>query len=557
MQSKLLWLMTALLPLPLLGAFNLSVIPQFWAYWLTFLVAGVVMFSMTASASWQLIRLPQVSLFWPMLAALTVLQWMLGMLHSASAALTAIAYFVIAFFMTVAGHYYRHAFGWQALADVFSRVALASSAVISLIVLVSALQPGLWVPLDGFAGNLTQYSGLTVAIGASGWLYLFVSRKIVNPLAIVSGLLLLSGISLIFQASGWWVILGLAVVALAQQIIAMRTQTGSREKRTWLHLALLAVLVFGLLRWVLPGSGAQVQPSLVDTLLVSLKIGVDHPWLGIGVGNVGWHSFLSITQPAVPGKVGVFYHAPNALVQLWLDFGIFAVIALLAATVVWLRSQRWQQLNIEHVWLLSMLGTIFAVSMFSANFHHAFYLVVLAFLLGAGDEKHQPVRRSSVGVVGTGLSLAVLFMVLTVTGIANVKLMRADAGSLDQRETLNHLQWAHGKSLLSPHAELLFANKLDDDASNLQAKLWITGSAMRYQPSEKIAYQRALLLELSGQHAQAVDFLKLTLNAYPIKLNDMLAYYSPYNMQVFLNVLFEARPPKKTQQQQTDSQSKI
>jgi len=63
------------------------------------------------------------------------------------------------------------------------------------------------------------------------------------------------------------------------------------------------------------------------------------------------------------------------------------------------------------------------------------------------------------------------------------------------------------------------------------------------------------LLELSGQHAQAVDFLKLTLNAYPIKLNDMLAYYSPYNMQVFLNVLFEARPPKKSSDTQKDKTS--
>jgi len=510
---------------------------------------------MTTKSSWQLIRLPQVSLFWLMLAAITILQWMLGMLHSAAAALTTLGYLGVAFLMTIAGHYYRKAFGWQDLARVFARVALATSTAISLVLLLSIKPFGFWSQLNAAAGQLMQFSALSVAIGLSSWLYLLVSRQLNKPLAIVSGLLLLSGMVLIFGANGWWVIFGLAALAVIQQIIAMRTQNGSREKRDWLHLSLFAVPVFLLLGWLLPAATSPIAPSFIDTMALAFKIAIEHPWLGTGAGNTGWQSFLSISQPAVPGKVGVFNHAPNALMQLWLDFGIFALFALVAAIVVWLKSIRWQQLALEQVWLLTTLGLMLAVSMFSANFHHAFYLILLAFLLGVGDEKQETVRFPMAGSIGTVIALVAVVAALTTAGIANAKLIRAEGGELNQPETVKHLQWVHAYSLLSPQAVQVFASKLNDDETNLALKLWITDAVMRYQPAEKVAYQRSVLLELSGQHAQAVDFLKLTLNAYPIKLNDMLAYYSPYNMQVFLNVLFEARPPKKSSDTQKDKTS--
>lgn len=550
MKNGMLQFLGALFVLPLTGMLNLSVIPLFWAYWLTFLIAAFVFAGMTSMHAWRVIRLPQVSMFWILLAGIVVLQWMLNMLHSNAAALTSMGYLIAAFLMTIAGHYYRHALGWKPLITTFSRAALLASLVASTVFLLSGPRFGVWLELNQVAGKVQSYGALSVAIGLSSWLYLVATQQLGKALSAISAILLLAGISRMMGVEGWWAISAIVVVAFIQQIIAIRTQSGSRQKRNWLRWALLAAVAYLVMRWVLPGNHVAVQPSLLDVWAAAFKIGLEHPWLGVGVGNVGWQSFVSISQPAVPGKVGVFYHAPNAFLQLWLEFGILGLLALLVAIITWLKSIKWSELNLEQLWTLSTVALILAVSMFSAPFHHVFYLMIFSLLLGVADEKHQAVRMPIAGAIGSGLTSAAIILALATAGIANARLIEAQKGSIKHPDTVARLQWAHSYSLLAPAAEEVFAQKLEDNQANALSKVWITSAAIRYQPTEQLAYRYVLLLELAGKHQEAVEFLKLALNAYPIKLNDMLAYFSPPHMQVFLNVLFEARPPKKASPQQ-------
>lgn len=545
MQNKLLNTAAGFFVLPLIGVFTLSVVPQFWAYWLTFLMSTVIIFSMSSKQAWTRIRLPQVSILWLVLFGLTAIQWMLHMLHSNAAALTTMGYLLVAFLMTIAGSYYRHATGWASFALTLSRTITATALAISIIVILSVPQFALLFKLNAIASQYQSYAGLALAAGVISLLYWASSSRLHHAITLTYALVMLTGISIVMGGSGWLVLAGVLLMAIAQQTIAIKTQNGSREKRQWLRLALVAPVLFAVVRIVSPESQLQTPP-LLDTLAVAMQVAIKHPLLGVGAGNVGWQSFLAITQPAIPGRVGVFNHAPNAFIQLWLEFGTVALLALLAALIGWLRTFAWKTMQLEQVWLISTIGILFVVSLISAPFHHAFYLMMVAFLLGAGDEKLQSVKQPWVAAIScVGIATALL-VALSTAGIANAKLIQAERGSINHPDTTSQLQWVHHYSLLAPVAERVFASKIEVDASSIGTKLWVTESVMRYQPIEKIAFYHSLLLELSGKHQQSVSFLDATLKAYPIKLNAMLQYYSPYYMQVFLNVLFEARPPKKT-----------
>ncbi len=545
MQNKFSNIYAALFVLPLVGVLTFSVVPQFWAYWLTFLIGTMILFPMSGKTKWALIRLPQFSIFWLILLGIAVIQWMLHMLHSNAAAMTTLGYLLMAFFMTVAGSYYRHISGWRHFSLSIARVLIVTAVAISIVLILSVSQFGLFLKLNNFASQYQSYAGLSLATGLISLLYFTCQTKQHPATLFAYALIISTGLSIVLGAAGWLVILAVVLMAVIQQIIAIKTQNGSREKRDWLRLALLAPLLFAIVRMLTPEASNQSAPW-ADTLSVAIKMAIAHPLLGLGAGNVGWHSFLAITKPAISGRVGVFNHAPNAFIQLWLEFGTFALLAVLAALFGWLRDFKWKSMQLEQVWLISTMGIMFVVSLIDAPFHHAFYLMMLAFLLGAGDEKLQTVKRPLIAVTGTIVVAFSFLVALSTSGIANAKLLQAQRGSLEHPVTTSQLQWVHHYSLLAPIAERVFASKFEVDTANVETKLWVTESVMRYQPIEKIAFYHSLLLELSGKHPQAVSFLDATLKAYPIKLNAMLQYYSPYYMQVFLNVLFEARPPKKT-----------
>ncbi len=548
MQSKWSQLPGFLYLLPLFGVIGYSVVPYFWAIWLSVLMAGTLVYWVMRQVGMRSLPLPQTSLLFGLMMALTVLQWMLGALHSHSVALTTLGYLLTAGWMVVVGQVLRQVFGWATLASVCARAALATALAISLVSLFSQQPFALWFNLKQTVSQLHDFAAVSMAMGLSAWLYLAVQQQLSRWLAVVTAALLLAGTCLLLGAHGWWLIALLVLVALAQQIVAIRTHTGSRLRRLWLHFALLSVPVYSVLCWQLPHAPQATTAGAWQTIKVAAHIAFTHPWLGVGAGNVGWQSFLAITHPAIPGRVGVFNHAPNAFVQLLLEFGLFALLAWVVALVTWLRAIHWRMLQMEQLWLLSSVGLLFAVSLFSAPFHHLFYLMLLAFLLGVGDYQVKPLKRPVILTIASLASLLALLAALATVGVANAKLTQAARGSLQHPDTLAQLQWVHRYTLLAPFAERLFVQKIQVDHHDIDSKLWLTKSVMRYQPEMRAAYYHSLLLELGGKHSQAVSYLNATLNAYPIKLNSMLAYFSPMYMQHFLNVLLDARPPKKPAQ---------
>lgn len=550
MQHKFLNSLAALFAIPLLGVVTFSVIPQFWAYWLSFFIATVVIFSVSTKTAWTRISVQQVSFFWLILIGITVIQWMLHLLHSHAVAITAVGYLLAAMLITIVGQYYRNQVGFFAFANLIARITVLTALSISTVLLLANANLGLFLKLTPFVKHYSTHALPSIALGGVSLLYLASKTQRSVAYYVIAGLILMAGLSMAVGAQGWWVTLAILLMAVLQQMLAIKSQQGSRQKRDWTRYSLVLFMLFVLVRLLTTDLVLQ-SPSQWSVLLVAAKIAFNHLWLGVGVGNVGWHTFTAIALPAIPGRVGVFYHAPNAMMQLFLEFGIFAVIALVIALFGWFKAMPWKKLTAEHVWLISTVMMFIVVGMLSAPFHQAYYLLAFALLIGAGEEKRQtlkqPVPAALVSfLVGLGLLVAI-----TSAGIANAKLIQAARGSLGHPDTIQQLQWVDNKSVLSPYAKQLFAKKIEVDGSSLKTKLWVTDSVMHFQPEERIAFYHTVLLELSGKHAQAVTYLDATLKAYPIKLNDMLAYYSPMYMQIFLNVLLEARPPKKPAQTQS------
>jgi len=413
-----------------------------------------------------------------------------------------------------------------------------------------------------------------MGIATASLIYLLAKRQLPLLLAVVLGALFLSVLAFSGSRSSWLYIGTIALLAFVLRAIAIRQQSSIsamqlEQSRTVFRWALLALPAFALVQWLifLQAGDAVTLPTqrmLGETAVVSgwavrlhiwqeswqIFMNTRFPWLGIGVGQTRWESFLHLGQHHVAGMPGIFEHAHNLLLHLLLEMGPFAVLLLLAGFVAWLRNFQWRNMQLESWWLLAVLAIIGIHSMLEYPLWYTYFLGLLAILLGAGEEKTTQLRAASSGRVTLAALLLAGVAVLVTLLAANHKLEhwlhRAASGDISRQQYAEYtqaMQSVYKHSLLSPYVELVYASGLIPDTKRLPEKLWLNQSAMRFLPMRTHAYRHVLLLDLNGDREAAVLYLRRALQAFPGDFRDQLQQMPMHHWERYLEVLTLAVPP--------------
>lgn len=562
--------------LPFIVPHATPLIPAFHAEWFTAVLGVLAMLTLLRKNVWQSLQLPQIGLVMIGLLAIVLMQWMLGMLHSAPYALLVISYLVMAFLLTILGAHLRHELGRERVVTALAWSVLAGGMInVAFFALQIAVQEGIAIPyvaeLQGY-GLISQSSHFVgyITLSVASVIYLYAKGRLnLKVLSIVLALLLsslvLNGSSLV-----WLTLFMLTALAIIMQVNAMRQQSGSKGMRSLVRVILLIIPAFAFLKLVIGSFSAALMLPPATGILASSgnaqhaiaysqlwqqswHMFMQSPWLGIGVGQMPWQSFLMMDHAGAGHLQQIFTHANNLFMHLLAEMGIVAPLLVLAGIAVWIKAFKWRELSMEGWWLLSMLAVLMTHSMFDNTFGYLYFLSSAALLLGLGEEKLTSIKLSGAWATSARGAFAVMMLmgIVNVSNLAtaNSKLepwvqaaMTEKISPQDVPRFFHDMDWVHSNSVLAPYAETLLAASLTLDYASIEDKLWISQSALQFMPVRKIAYRHVLLLKLHGDEQEAVKQLNRTLTAYPGNFTRELNAMPFKYWQDYLDVLSIARP---------------
>lgn len=531
--AGLMWL------LPFLSFVHHNPVPSFYGEWLAAALGLAAMTVLLRRDVWQPFAVPRVVWLPLALAGLILLQLALGYLPARQPALLGVLYLLWAALLMVLGQVLRERLGWERLALTLSWCLLAGallSALITLLQYADLRKPlgGLAMPMPGGRGygNTGQSNHFAdyMALATVSLLYLHQRGACRRWLGVGMAALFLLMLALSGSRSGWLYLAAIVVVAW----MFRASNPGLLRAALWLLPAFL------LLQWLVPWLGWFADWSQMQTPAERLidppggqsvrlyfwqqawAMFLSAPWLGVGFGQYDWHSF-SMLDGIAPGRaLPPAEHAHNLALHLLAEMGLPALLALLAAAVIWLRGSLRRDATPETWWMLALLAILGIHSMLEYPLWYTYFLGTAALLLGAGDRQVWRLQLRRIG--RPALAAALLLGVMTLGNLwqSYVTLegwmQRGKRGMLqpqDLGEVNQALLQIHRHSLFAPYVELVYAGSIAPDRVALADKLALSQSAQRFSPIREVVFRHALLLALAGQPAEALLQLRRAAKAYP------------------------------------------
>lgn len=564
--------------LPFTIAIHHNPIPTFYSEWASATLGLLACLALLNKSFWQDFKIPQISLVFLGLSAVLGMQWMLGMLHSTHQALLVLSYLAWAFLLVLLGSYLRRELGWEKIAITLAWCLVFGALFdVAYVALQIALKSGVKIDfMPKFPGygvlaqvnNTANYTGLALA----SLMYLYAKNKL-NIKWLGLGLTLLITLLAFTGSRSTYLYLGaLIILAVGLQIKAIRQQTGSPQIRSLVRTSLILIPMFVFIQWILQstlpdalinlpnerlenGMSATAGSPRFQIWFDSWRLAIQSPWLGIGTGQMRWQSFMLLDSPTPNSFKRVFEHAHNLFLHLFTEMGILAVLITLVGIVAWMRAFKWRELSLETWWLIAILGIIGIHSQLEYPLWYAYFLGLLAFLIGAGDEKLTSYTLPKIGRISAVSLLSVVFVAgtlnLSTLFIAYYKLEHQIKSSVTRSKSFdpvqyeNDIKWAINYSLLRPYAEAMVASTMKPSKANLDEQLAFSEKAMQITPYKLVIYKHVLLLELKGDRAGAEKQLNRSLIALPIKKITQLLLMIPRQYWTqYLEVLNAVRPLK-------------
>jgi O-antigen ligase len=563
---------------PFTVAYHHLPIAAFYGEWLSALLGVVAMLALLNRAPELQIQppqVPQIALVFVGLAAILAMQYTVGMLHSTQYALLIASYLAWAFMLVVLGGFLRAQLGWDKIAIVLAWfIVLGGLINVVFVGLQLGLKSGLgftFMPNFSSYGALAQRNNFAdyIALATASTLYLYAKKQLsVKPFLVVLSLFITL---LAFSGSrSAWLYLGtITALAFVWQLSNLKQTVDSTAINRLFKASLLLIPLFMLIQFLLANGLADTLIELPNERIgqtlesnnSSLRAQFWHtswhwfmqsPWLGIGTGQMRWHSFLLLDNPAANPANMIFEHSHNLFMHLLAEMGVGAALLALIGLGSWLWAFKWHALTLEKWWLLVLIAIIGIHSMLEYPLWYTYFLGVFAFLLGAGDEKFTQLNLPQ----KAQKPLKILLALSLVLGVCNLATMcmayqklenqLAVAGQAivlpEQKITfMNDLTWVHQNSVLAPYAELMLATYSPPSQQHASQQLALTQNAIKFMPMQRINMQYALLLEITGQHAPAIAHLKRLLVAYPSNMQGQIQQLPIPYQQTFFNLLQEAR----------------
>ncbi len=534
----------AMLILPFVNPHHFRPIPTFFQEWSAAacgLLAASLIFRKQTLAQ---LEIPSVALLPLSLIGLLLVQFAFGLIANVPQALVVALYLLWALLIMVLGRSLRQQFPLESLTTQLAASLLFGALLSSVILafqLFGAEFAGRWVVtyVRGTA-NLAQANHLAnyLWLGIASAIYLHSQGKLGNLFFALCTLVLIASASLtgsrsvLLYASGFALLslwatwhyknttaqpflkrIAVITVLLVPTTIALQIALTQLELN---HSYQITVSGERLFREV---SGTSQRLQLWRT---AIEIYTQHPWLGSGVGQFPFNSYLAVGAQADGGLLGGGEHAHNIFLHLLAEFGPAAPILVILLSLHWWLSFVRQKWTSAHWWIAALLLVLGTHSQLEYPLWYTYFLGIAALLLGLGsnDGKHPDISA-------TGRMLANLILIL---GAVTLATFVSDYRTLEQtlnkranasgerpswRSTLDSLATLQKESLFSPYVELSYAYQLEVNREKLKDKITVTQIAIRFSPVDLITFKLAYLLALDGQRDAAQIALHRAMATHP------------------------------------------
>lgn len=284
------------------------------------------------------------------------------------------------------------------------------------------------------------------------------------------------------------------------------------------------------------GSGVTVAGSrlyeLVSGSSARLEIArsawsafLEHPWLGQGVGNYTWASFIAASSHAGDEPFRVAEHAHNVVLQLMAEFGAPATGMVMLALGIWFKRFLGSRWGLEQFWCGAILGIGLVHALLEYPLWYAYFLGPAALLLGATDSRPVmmlPARRAIVYMILFSLLGAFILTSLrkdytTIEAVSNIPLAAHPDRERAWRMSMDRLLRLQNESLLSPWALLAISTLAEPSRLQAQDRTVLCERGIRFAPARLLVARCAMQLAIVGRDQEARQLTLAVLRAYPLQ----------------------------------------
>lgn len=385
-----------------------------------------------------------------------------------------------------------------------------------------------------YTGNLAQVNLLSdyLSLAMTSILYLHLKGKVKASTVYLVVFLLLIALSLSGSRMSWLYVL---MISISFYIFGR-----TNEQAVWRHKAkylLMLPFIFGLIQLCLPLILAGLIPSTPAARLAemagqpsvrlsyikeALDIAQHHPWFGVGWGQFVWYDLIFADTHA--GHTGFVSHTHNLFVQILVECGVFALLALLIGCVYWVVQLLKQQNTIERWWLLLIGGIIFVHSMLEYPLWYAYFLGVLVVIVALADK---PISIRGIKPIFIKASAGITIVAaISLIGVTTYQYQQVEfwvqnfSAMTDKQkfEMLNEMSALQQHTLVAEQLHLILTraySALSTEQAPLAAKILKYESVLHYIQADKDVYRYVLLLANDGHMQQASAYLKRAYNRHP------------------------------------------
>ena len=476
------------------------------------------------------------------LAVVILLQWGLGYLTHSSSAVFPLVVFALATAAVILGRVLAGQVGPERLLGWISIAAIIGGLFnIALQFMQLCAANGIHFRYVNFQsgnqyfGALAQVNNLATYLSwaLAGTLYLYAVRRIRAASLFLLVLVLFAGMSLTLSRTGVLQVAGIALLGFW-----MLGRLPADERPAHWKWVLVLPLVFVVVNLGLPllldavGFSSDGNSSLRRAaiqgldgqrrLLYSqgLQLFLDHPWLGIGPGQLVFHQF-GLLDHADKTLYALSTH--NIVLDVFVLTGIAGALPFFVLLGLWLVRVLRQPMSLPRIAALLMLTTLGIHAMLELPHWYAFFLLPAGVLIGMldGGVLRLPGSRwwrlfPLVFVVyGLIVAASLLHQFRELETLYRRYYVQdptaavANDGRVEKIHAFAQQTWFTGVT------EFLLGTNLALNDIALEEKLAILERTVRYQPEPHAIYRYALLLALAGRQEEGIVLLARTRKMFP------------------------------------------
>ena len=527
-----LWLIGLLFVVPFLIPIHYAPIGSFYGESSAFLIGTLALVALLKQSVWQKFQLPRISLFPLGLLVLIVIQSTLGMVTYSQVALMGVLYLFWAALLILLGAHLRETLGWESVATILASALVIGGVLNAIVTIFQFAHIESFISVQFFpnvvAGNLAQQNHFAdyVALTIGSSLYLYSTGKLSRFVFWGLTLAFLVLLALSQSRSAWLYLMAIAALALIKQYLHS-TKEGRHLVAVCVVLLPLFAFIQLFLHWLEFSvvhdrfAGAQELIDLPRLVIWrdSIRIFLEHPWIGAGFGGLAFQSFLQIGVHDAGEHNQIFGHSHNIVLHLLAEGGLVAALLFFMGIGLWVKAIKWVNLTEEHWWMFVLLSVLGIHSMLEYPLLYSFFLGIAAFLLGAGERVYLQIDLSRIGrpILAFGMCVGLYLIISTSIAYRNFEVcfgaeLKTD---VERRECAEVYNKTYRQALLTPYAEQIFAVNIELNDSELDEKLQLAERSMHFIPGKVLAFRYYKLLKMTGDVKTADRMRAAMQKAYP------------------------------------------